>query len=227
MTKQSGIYKITNTKTSDFYIGSAVNLRVRWIQHRSDLICNRHANIFLQRSWNKYSEQVFEFSVCEYCEIERLLEREQFHMDLLKPTYNIAKDAASPMKGRTASDETKRRISEAQKGRILSEETKRKISEAKRGACLGELNHNFGKHLSEETRRRLSETKKGRKTSDEHKLKLSEANKGTRMGVLNHMFGKPSPMLGKHHTEEAKRKCSEAAKLQWSEKKLQLSNATG
>ena len=43
--------------------------------------------------------------------------------------------------------------SEAQKGKTLSEESRKKMSEAKKG----EKNHNFGKHLSEETKKKISE----------------------------------------------------------------------
>ena len=50
---------------------------------------------------------------------------------------------------RVFSEETKRKISEAQKGKILSEETKRKLSEAQKG-----------KILSEETKRKIGEAKK-------------------------------------------------------------------
>ena len=52
-----------------------------------------------------------------------------------------------------------------------SEETKRKISEA-----------NKDKHQSEEHKRKISEAKKGKKFSEEHKRKMSEAMKGKRKG---------------------------------------------
>ena len=55
------------------------------------------------------------------------------------------------MYGKHLTEETKRKIGEAQKGKTLSEETKRKISEAKKG-----------KTLSEETKRKISEAKKGK-----------------------------------------------------------------
>ena len=74
-------------------------------------------------------------------------------------------------------------------GRILSEETKRKLSEAQKGE-----NHPlYGKHHSEETKKKMSEAHKGEKNvmygkhlSSEAKKKLSEISKGE----LNPMFGK-------------------------------------
>lgn len=69
------------------------------------------------------------------------------------------KKRSETYKGKTLSEEAKRKISEARKGKqsnfkgkTLSEEAKRKISEAKKG-----------KHLSEETKRKISETLKNKK----------------------------------------------------------------
>ena len=60
------------------------------------------------------------------------------------------------------------------KGRTFSEETSRKLSEATKG----ENNPMYGKTRSEETRRKMSESQKGRTFSEETRQKLSEALKG-------------------------------------------------
>lgn len=52
-----GIYCITNIELSILNIGSAVNLRKMWCQHKSQLSNNFHDNPKLQRSWNKRSEE--------------------------------------------------------------------------------------------------------------------------------------------------------------------------
>ena len=57
----------------------------------------------------------------------------------------------NPNYGKTLSEETKRKISEAQKGKSHSEETKRKISETMKGKYCGEKNHFYGKSHSAET----------------------------------------------------------------------------
>ena len=54
-------------------------------------------------------------------------------------------------------------------------------------------------HMSEETRRKMSEAKKGHTFSEEHRRKISEANKGEK-----------NPMYGKHHTDDTRKKMSEA-----------------
>lgn len=176
ITNKCGIYKIINTVTGDFYIGSAGNLRKRFNQHRSELVNGRHINAHLQNAWNRYGEPVFEFLILEYCEIEQAIKREQFYIDTEKPSYNICKIAGSSL-GRIFSDESRAKMSEAHKGKVLTEDQKRKIREANKGA----LNPNFGKPMSEEQKRKLSEVQRGelshnfgRHLSEETKQKLSK-----------------------------------------------------
>ena len=93
-------------------------------------------------------------------------------------------------KGRTPSEESRRKMSDARKGKTHTEETRRKISEANK-----DKNHpNYGKTLSEETKRKMGDARKGRTHSEETKRKLSEAKKG------------------KNPSEETKTKMSEAQK---------------
>jgi 5-methylcytosine-specific restriction endonuclease McrA len=105
---------------------------------------------------------------------------------------------------RKHTEETKRKMAEAQKGRKHSEETIRKMSESKKG----EKNPNFGKTLSDEHRKKIGEANKGEKhfnfggtLSDEHKAKISNSMKGE-----NH------PLYGKNLSEETIRKMSESKK---------------
>ena len=97
LVQEAGIYKIRNNITSDFYIGSAANLRYRWYNHRNALGANRHSNQHLQSAWNKYGADAFEFIVIELCEKSKLLEREQFYIDSESPAYNINRIASSPL----------------------------------------------------------------------------------------------------------------------------------
>ena len=79
----------------------------------------------------------------------------------------------STFKGKTHSEEAKRKLSEAHKGKLFSEETRKRMSESKKG------NTNFkGKHHSEETKRKMSEVHKGKTFSEDHKRKISEVQKG-------------------------------------------------
>lgn len=76
-----GIYKIENKITNKMYIGSSKNISVRFIHHKSLLENNKHHSLHLQRAWNKYGKENFEFSIIEECSIKILLEREQYYLD--------------------------------------------------------------------------------------------------------------------------------------------------
>jgi len=99
-------------------------------------------------------------------------------------------------KGKTHSEESKIKMSEAHKGKIISEESKKRMSVANKGKILSEETKikmsAAKKNISEETRRKISETSKGRIHSEETKRKISDANK--------------------NRSEETKRKLSEAKK---------------
>lgn len=71
--------------------------------------------------------------------------------------------------GKILSEETRKKLSEANKGKCLSEETKKKMSDSKKG----ENNPMYGKYLSEETKKKMSESKKGKYLSEGTKKKLS------------------------------------------------------
>lgn len=87
-------------------------------------------------------------------------------------------------KGKKHSETHKKNISEALKGRggekhhmygkKLSEQTKKKMSEANKG----EKNYFYGKKHSEETKKKISEALKSRTHSKEHKRKIGESLKG-------------------------------------------------
>lgn len=89
------VYRIWNIKTNMFYIGSALNYKNRWKNHRNSLISGTHRNIHLQNAWNKYGENSFRFEVLEfYCNKEVMLNREQRFIDIAliinkKNLYNI------------------------------------------------------------------------------------------------------------------------------------------
>ncbi len=109
-----GIYQILNKVNQKKYIGSSIRLQGRKKRHFSELNCNIHHSQALQRAYNKYGKESFDFFILEYCEAEKLLEREQYYLDNLKPDYNICKIAGNCL-GKITSEETKKKIGEANK----------------------------------------------------------------------------------------------------------------
>ena len=73
----SGIYVITNTLDGKAYVGSAINISNRLMHHKSHLRGGVHANVHLQRAWNKYGEHTFDFSILGECSTTELLKQEK------------------------------------------------------------------------------------------------------------------------------------------------------
>lgn len=118
---RSGVYAIRNKISHRMYIGSAVDIKNRWSVHLCVLIAGTHHSFRLQKSWDKFGENTFEWIVLELCDKPQLLEREQYYLDLhqtyLKQYgYNILRTAGSNF-GKKASTATKRKLSEAAKKR--------------------------------------------------------------------------------------------------------------
>ena len=97
-------------------------------------------------------------------------------------------------------EETKQKNRVAHIGACLSEETRRKISEANKGQIPWNKGIK-GRLHSEETKRKISESNRGVKFSEDHIQKLRKANSG-----------ESNPMFGKHHTRESLKKIGEGNK---------------
>lgn len=97
MQPNSGVYKITNLVNNKIYIGSSKSLRGRKATHFSSLLKNKHHSIYLQRAFNKYGINNFNFDIIIFCSIDNLLFYEQRLIDGLKPSYNIYQVAGSPI----------------------------------------------------------------------------------------------------------------------------------
>ena len=77
-----GIYKITNTKTSEIYIGKSVDIKSRWQQHCKTVFnCGTIASSLLHTKMKQYGIENFTFEVIERVDKEQLSERERFYID--------------------------------------------------------------------------------------------------------------------------------------------------
>ena len=88
MNKICAVYKITNTITGDFYIGSSKNIKNRWADHKCKSTWDRCPNNPMYLDMQKYGVDKFVFEILEEAEIEQLKEKEQQFIETLKPTYN-------------------------------------------------------------------------------------------------------------------------------------------
>ena len=86
--KISAVYKITNTITGDFYIGSSKDVKKRLAVHKCPSTWKNCPNKQLYKDMQKYSVDKFEFDILCEVESERLKETEQKFIEMLKPTYN-------------------------------------------------------------------------------------------------------------------------------------------
>lgn len=117
--KISGVYKITNTVTNDFYIGSSKNVKLRWANHKCPSAWKKCPNNPMYLDMKKYGIDKFDFQILEEVEPEQLKEKEQQFIEKLQPTYN----------NRRANGLDVEKIKENQKRYYRSEKGKKHIRE--------------------------------------------------------------------------------------------------
>lgn len=94
--KTSGVYSISSKHNGKVYIGSAINIGGRWIEHRTHLRQNKHHNKHLQNHFNKYGEEDLIYSILEVVDdVKLLVEREQYYINSIENKFNILKTAYS------------------------------------------------------------------------------------------------------------------------------------
>lgn len=87
----SGIYGILNTVTHKWYIGSTHDFNDRIRRHLYYLKLNSHHSQKLQRAWNKYGENVFDFFILEEVDssnIEKLYDIEESYIKKFDSYHN-------------------------------------------------------------------------------------------------------------------------------------------
>ena len=190
---KQGIYKILNTSTDHFYIGSAVDLQRRKSRHFSELRNKKHNNPRLQAAWSKYGEACFVFAVLEFVtdRADLYVAEDKWLRGHANTSYcyNLGMAAIAPMLGMCGplsptygyrhTEEAKAKIAAAGKGREVSVETR-----AKRSAKLK------GRIISQDQRDQISKTLSGEgnfwygKKRPDHGAKVRKAVATYRDGVL-------------------------------------------
>jgi group I intron endonuclease len=191
-----GIYQIIY-KGKCAYVGSALDIQRRFRQHKDTLKRKVHKNFILQRMWNK-NENDFVFHILEeVLDNSLLMEKEQYHMDTLKPFANISKangshphteEAKKKMRGRVVSEATKKLLSDKLKGRVSWSKGKKiqtntgkthfkKDSTPWNKGVTGYATSYRGIKLSEEHRKKLSEAKKRNWSNPQYHQMMVDAHK--------------------------------------------------
>ena len=82
-TDATGIYKITNIKTKECYIGQAIHIKERWAEHaKCGLGIDTPAGNKLYKAIQEFGLWNFSFEVLEVCPQNQLNEKEKYYIDL-------------------------------------------------------------------------------------------------------------------------------------------------
>jgi group I intron endonuclease len=192
MLNNCGVYKIVSP-SNKIYIGSSIDLKTRLSKYKRG---NCKSQRRLYASFLKYGIEAHKIEVIKTCEPKDLFYYESFYGNLYSCTGDNGLNCFIPNindKFRTASEETRKKISEANKGekhhmfgKTHSEKTKALMSKNNKSKKWSEeYRKRFMDNLkpykhTEETKKRLSALAKNRKMSDETKRKVSESLKKNR-----------------------------------------------
>lgn len=93
--KNSGVYAIINKIDGKIYIGSSCDLTKRKYTHLETLKNNKHTNHELQKAFNEFGRDNFEWKVLAYCSVDALRKKEQILINQYNSTnrncgYNLA-----------------------------------------------------------------------------------------------------------------------------------------
>lgn len=206
-----GIYKITCLENDKFYIGSSKNIEIRFTQHLNDLRNNKHCNIIMQNSFNKYGEKSFIFEIIEECEKHNLLIIEQIYLDKYKSSnklFNIGLKSCGGdnLTNHPNRDEIIEKIKYETNKAIsnLSEKERREKWNNK-----GEKNPNYNKKWTIEMKNNLSKKMKGRYVGEKNPFYGKEHSEETKEILSNNAkerIGEKNPFYGKKHSEKTKEK---------------------
>lgn len=113
---KSGNYRLTNKLNGNFYIGSSINLKQRYLNYFYISYIKKRQNLIISRALIDYGNSNFSLEILEYCDKTILLKREQYYFNFLNPPYNILKIAGSSLGDKLTEETKKQKISKALKG---------------------------------------------------------------------------------------------------------------
>lgn len=233
-----GIYCFKSIIDDRIYIGSSKSLDVRRKQHLSELKCNRHRNPKFQSFYNKYGKESLVYQIIENCEIDNLIEREQYYLDLYSNKFNINTKADRPNTERNFDLEKIKQIAEIYNSgkscchiaKLLfgSKEKTNLIANIVKGNTYKEYNYlfapykpHFNNSFTEEMIYKIADLYNSGKTGCQisemlfnnrnHRAKINSLIKGSSYSEYNHLFNKREyNQTGRKFSQETKDKIGKA-----------------
>lgn len=92
-----GVYRWTNIINGKSYIGSTTDLNRRFREYYNFNYLNlpKYKGMLIIKALLKYGYSNFSLEILEYCDKEKIREREQYYLDLIKPKYNVLTTAGA------------------------------------------------------------------------------------------------------------------------------------
>jgi len=152
------VYLLVNAKNGKEYVGQTIcTLEKRWARHRWDCTLKR-VRMAITAAISKYGEEAFERSVLCECQSQSELDKMEVYYikerSTLSPNgYNLSMGGNG--KGKM-SEESKRKVSEANKGRVFTKVHREKLSKS-----------HMGQTISEKERQRRRDFMKGKQPNAE------------------------------------------------------------
>ena len=166
--KTSAVYKITNTVSKDFYIGSSKNVKQRWMHHKCPSTWKNYPNKQLYQDMQKYGVDKFDFQILANVEPEQLKEKEQQLIEKLQPTYNNRRANGLDVE---RMKETKKKYNQSDKGK----ECQKKYNQSDKGKeCRKKYNQT--KEYKEYQKEYQKEYHQTKEYKEDHKERCKKYN---------------------------------------------------
>ena len=129
MNKISGVYKITNIITGDFYIGSSKDVETRWVKHKSPSRWRVKPNNKMYQDMQKYGVDKFRFQILVPVMEEHLKQVEQEFIETLKPAYNSRRAKGWDIeRWKKHQKEYQKKYSQSEKGKEVNKKAHKKYN---------------------------------------------------------------------------------------------------